>query len=399
MYSSNKTAKTQAPAPVVKDPEWLERSVLMSYPDPKDRAQWTTSPIGLTNLMRRKNESARGVVPPPSYPRMIRNETAERFWALAKYLPACTASECDKNSNGLCDLCQRPHCAGHLRGYRTKCQDLATPLQLCEECKPVARIWPEVIEDRLAYHERLWADKNKKAAAKPSPIVDTRGYPVADRGGVLGRIARSMKIGPSKIVDEKSFKSAQFFVNRWLKHRRRKIAVGLARQKMAAIQSSQATGSIRVEGIAAPDDFVTIGIGDEFVEHVFTEPTDIAGVTAVLWHALNASDRIKGLVILRNPACGLIQLASQQLGSAGCHTLEVHAAAADLKLTVTADHLVLPQLLMPLVDGGYVAPNGDLLTLRTAMPIVTEDAALAAMLIETDRAVVITLEDLKGLPQ
>jgi hypothetical protein len=143
----------------------------MSYPDPKDIRQWATSPVGLTNLTRRKNATLPGHTPVQSFPRMIRIETTERLWALAKYLPACSASECDKNSGLLCDLCQKPFCANHVRAYRSNCQDLASPLQLCEECKPVARIWEEVLTDRLDYHERLWAAEDEKAKAKKSALV------------------------------------------------------------------------------------------------------------------------------------------------------------------------------------------------------------------------------------
>jgi hypothetical protein len=223
---------------------------------------------------------------------------------------------------------------------------------------------------------------------------ETRGFQVSDHGGLLGRIAQSMGIDKTKIVDERSFKSAQLFVNKWLTHRRRKVAVGLAMQKMAVIENSPATGSIFIAGHAASKDRLAVTIGDVVVEHVFTAEADIAGITAALWSRFNSSDRIKALVVLRNPANGLIQLASQKLGSVGCLSLSVKTKGADLKITTTADHLVLPQLLMPLVAGAFVAPNGDLCALRAAMPIVTEDAALAKSLIDSERAVALSKETL-----
>ena len=225
-----------------------------------------------------------------------------------------------------------------------------------------------------------------------------RGAPVPDHGGLLGRIATSMGIDKGKIVDERSFKSVAFTVNRWLKHHRRKIAVGFARQKTAVIESSPATGAIFIGGTAAPRDRFTIKIGEEILEHVFAAPADTAAVASAVWVTLHTNHDVKRLVAL-NTFGLLIQLASIQPGSSGCLPLSVKTKGADLRITTTGDHLTLPQLLMPIFDGGFVAPNGDLLTLRKAMPIVAHDAALAKALIDSERAVLITPDDLKDLVQ
>ena len=153
MPHNKKITKAQPPA-VVPDPPWLDLSVDLSDPSR------FTIPVGWNNIIRRKEGLEQNI------PQMIANENFERMIALIRYLPTCSKSGCDRNSTLLCDLCQMPFCPFDARGYRPNCGDLATPLRLCEDCKPVTRVWKFVLEDRLRESNKQIDRIEKSKAAR-----------------------------------------------------------------------------------------------------------------------------------------------------------------------------------------------------------------------------------------